>query len=139
MNAGTRAKDFIERDFIERLIDCIVRKKRVGLIAFAAILAGCATNPVAMNTSLLDEPDSSIHIVTTLVPPGGKLFRTGSQGLLHLAINSAVTNPVSTFLAGKDGSEFNGLVDAIERQLQLKNIPVTRHDRPLEYDAIPKT
>ena len=102
------------------------------------MLAGCATKPVAMNSSMLDEPDTSVHIVTTKIPTEGKLFRTGSQGLLDLVINSAVTSEVSGFLATKDGAEFNQLVDNVERQFKLKSIPVTRHIRAVDYDSIPK-
>ena len=65
------------------------------------------------------------------------MFKIGSQGLLDIAISNAVTNEVTTFLASKDGSEFNRLVDNVEQQFKLQNIPVTRHDRPLDFTAIP--
>ena len=110
---------------------------RIVWMASILVLAGCATSPVAMNASVLKEPDTSIHIVTGLLPPKGAMFKIGAQGLLDVAINSAVTSEVTSFLAGKDGSEFERLVDNVEQQFKLQNIPVTRHDRPLDYAAIP--
>lgn len=123
---------------VNRISSSLVVVLRAGFIFIGLVLTGCATQPVTMNASILDESDVSVHIVTTQNPGAGKMFGTGSQGLLDVAISSAATSEVSTFLAGKDGSEYNRLLDNIENQFKARNIAVTRHDRPMDFDAIPK-
>ena len=129
----------LNSNFLAELPVIAFFKRLFALLLFVLTVSGCAsTSPVLMEPSILDEPDASFLIVTTQYTPSGKMFRKGAQGLLDIAINSAVTAPVSNFLATKNGAEFDAMVDKIEQELERRNIAVSRYDRPIDYSALPK-
>lgn len=108
------------------------------LILLSLVIVGCATKPVAMNTNILERPDQRIHVVAAIPPLAGKLYKGGQQGLLDIAINSALASGFSSFLGTIGPDPYENLVQTTMSFLEKQGAQVSRHQTDIYYSDLPK-
>jgi len=113
-------------------------KSLAQLLLLSFVLVGCVNKPVRMDAALLDFPDQSIHVVVGTPPVQGKVFKEGSQGLLDVAINDAMASGTSAHLATLPAEGFEPLVNASIKQLESRNVTVTRHPESIVFADLKK-
>ncbi|MFC4160497.1 hypothetical protein [Chitinimonas lacunae] len=98
--------------------------KKLALMAATAgmlLLSGCASiqQPVPVKPAFWQGKDQGVAIVVPTLPKAVAM-KVGNQGLLDVAINSALANPLETHLNSLDLSEFNRVAQKINDGLAAK-------------------
>ena len=89
------------------------------------LLSGCATEQnVPLADNFWHEPKQKIA-VATVKPPQPTLYKTGAQGLLDVAISSAVTNKFDHCLKTTDLAWYNEIKANFVQQLKQKHMSAT--------------
>lgn len=104
------------------------------VVAFS--LVSCATTK-KLGKDVFNNPDVKIGVALVEFPEAGA-HKAGSQGLLDVAINSALAAEMSAYLKGTDLSGFMPVKDKIAAKLEEKGAQVVVIDDMINLDNLPK-
>lgn len=109
------------------------------LLALAA-LTGCAhnQNPVGLDAQFWADTKPVIGVAMGPLPPP-RLALTGNQGLIDLAINTAVNNTLSTAVAGWGTDDFKALPEDLAARLEAKGFKVVRISEQIDLGKYKQT
>lgn len=109
-------------------------------MAALAVLTGCAhvQKPVDLDPQFWADTHPVIGVAMGPVPPP-RLALTGNQGLLDLAINTAVNNKLSQSVAGWSNDDFKSLPEALAAKLRAKGYTVKVIEEPIDLTQFKET
>jgi hypothetical protein len=96
----------------------MVQLRRPALLALGAavLMSACAPGRVVVKPEFFQ--DRQVHVGVALTPyPEGGAHKAGAQGLLDMAINSAMASDLQKHLAAVDIAEFDQLRDRFVQEL----------------------
>ncbi len=102
------------------------------------IISGCASKPVAVETSFWDNTNQRIAVIVSELPTELGLFKEGGQGLLDIAINSAATKGVNEKLSNLDPTPFLGVRTKFVEKLSSKGFTVDAYKKLINIKGLPK-
>jgi len=114
-----------------------------GFAVAAALIAvltgiGCGPPHVALPSSYYDTPGQKVAVVV-VEPSGAALFKTGSQGLLDMAISEAVTGELQARLSDLDGA--NAMIylaeEMFEASLDARGVDASAASDAVHKAALP--
>jgi hypothetical protein len=89
----------------------------VATLGAALILSGCVSGPVAVPSTFWEQTSDRVLIVLDELPEHGIYAKEGSQGLLDVAINSAMATSEAKHLKQQDADAFREIVSIFEAEL----------------------
>lgn len=109
---------------------------RVGIVALIMGLVGCAPARVALRPSFWKETQYKVGIATA-PPPQLAAYRSGNQGLLDMAINSAMAGSLEEHLQRLDASGFAAVADQYVEKLNERGINARKLSRTVNPLTLP--
>ncbi len=88
-------------------------------------VVGCGPSRVALKPTFWNETEQTIGVTTVVAPQFGA-HRAGSQGLLDMAINSAMSGTLEGHLQRMDASKFKEVADQYATKLQERGLKARR-------------
>jgi hypothetical protein len=105
--------------------DEVLMKKTLSVAMCAILLSSCAAEKgVQLNETFWQQKQHKVAIVP-VKPAKPGVTMVGSQGLVDLAINSAMTNQLDAQLRKTDLTWYHSLSNQIAAQLKQRHIPAT--------------
>ncbi len=98
---------------------------RMGSAFLVLCVVGCAPSRVALKPTFWNETQQNIG-VTTMVAPQFGAHRAGSEGLLDMAINNAMSGTLEGHLQSMDGSKFKAVADEYVTKLKERGLNARR-------------
>lgn len=111
-----------------------------GALAILALttLAGCATQgPVQLDRSYWEHKPQTVGVVVAVMPQAGTL-KMGNQGLLDMAINSAVADPLTQHLRSLSMDQFRESGQVIATFFSKQGVAAKIIPADLDLKALPK-
>lgn len=108
---------------------------RMGAAVVVMSLIGCAPARMSVKPSFWKETQLKVGVATI---PSQKMaaYRTGSQGLLDLAINSAMAGSLEAHLQTLDTNKFETVADQYVQQLTERGLNARKLARPVNPHAL---
>jgi len=103
---------------------------RLGAAVLITGLVGCAPARMSLKPSFWKETQLKVG-VATLPAPKLAAYRAGSEGLLDMAINSAMTGSLEAHLQSMDASKFNTVADQYVEKLNERGLNARKLDKPV--------
>lgn len=123
---------------------------RACLLALVSMLflSGCATKPIAVPSGFWEQPQERVAIVLHAIPEEGHFMKEGSQGLLDLAINSAMMSEEDKHMRSLDADRFREVSGLFKEELEaagfqpvvygeeidLADFPNVKNPKPDQFD-----
>lgn len=104
---------------------------RMGAVVLFMGLIGCGPSRVALRPSFWKETHHKVG-VATLAPPQLAAYRTGNQGLLDEAINSAMAGSLEEHLQRLDASGFATMADQYVEKLDERGFSARKLSQTVE-------
>ncbi|HEV2271950.1 MAG TPA: hypothetical protein VGR92_21050, partial [Steroidobacteraceae bacterium] len=111
-----------------------------GALAILALstLAGCATQgPVQLDRSYWEHKPQSVGVVIAVMPPASTL-KMGNQGLLDVAINNAMADPLTKHLRSLSMDQFRESGQVIATFFSKQGVTTKTIPADLDLKALPK-
>jgi hypothetical protein len=106
----------------------------MGAAALVLCVVGCGPSRVALKPTFWNETQHTIGVTTVVAPKLGA-HRAGSEGLLDMAINSAMSGTLEGHLQSMDASKFNVVADHYVEKLKERGLNARR----LPEEVVPAT
>ncbi|CAA0103622.1 Uncharacterised protein [BD1-7 clade bacterium] len=113
-------------------------KKLAVVAVFLSMFAGCAIQPVDVESSYWMDKDKKVGVVVSRIPEA-YTHKTGGQGLLDVAINNAVAGPVTDHLRTLDLDEFADLKKMIADRFTDHGIETVIIEEDIDISTLPDT
>jgi hypothetical protein len=108
------------------------------LLLSMALLTGCAIQgPVPLDKAYWTNKPESVGVIVAKLPPA-TAHKQGSQGLLDLAINSAMAGPLEKHLSALKLDEFRETGRVVANHFSRQGIPTMFIDEELDVTKVPK-
>lgn len=116
-----------------------MRTRRVVTLSLPALLlVGCAgTKPIAVAPEFWELKGKSVGIVMAPSPVGGA-YKAGSQGLLDVAISSAMAKGIDRYLQGIELYAFDVVQDSLAAGLEARGFSVRAFPDRKDVAALPQ-
>jgi len=101
--------------------------RRIMLFTFAALVTACAPRRIPLDPGYLRDTSRKIGVALTR-PPVLAAHRAGAQGLLDMAINSAVDGNLESHLKTMGVGPLDGLADACVERLKGRGLEARKID-----------
>lgn len=107
------------------------------LLLLSVLLAGCAATRISVDKEFWTKnKNDKIGIVITKKPEGGA-FKTGSQGLLDIAINNAMASTLNKYLKTVDVNDIKSIKDTFKTKFESAGFSSIKFiDEELNYDSL---
>jgi hypothetical protein len=101
------------------------------------VFSGCVTKPKPVAQKFWDDKNAKVLVVLEELPETGGFFREGSEGLLDMAINSAMLSEEQKYMESYQPLGFQEVGEVFIRELQSRGYMATLYPKQLdlgEYD-----
>jgi hypothetical protein len=105
-------------------------------IAAAALLSGCAPARVAVKPEFWQSRNTRIGVAVATYPAGGA-HKVGAQGLLDIAINSAMAGGLDGYLSKTKLPTFEPVCDGFVQELTKRGLPAKRLSGLVNPEELP--
>ncbi|WNG23780.1 hypothetical protein F0U62_06875 [Cystobacter fuscus] len=108
---------------------------RMGAAVLIMSLIGCAPARMSLKPSFWKETQLKVG-VATLPPQKFAAYRAGSEGLMDMAINSAMSDSLEAHLQRMDASKFAAVADQYVERLTERGLNARKLDKPVNPNLL---
>lgn len=101
-------------------------------------VSGCASQPKAVDDKFWTKKNETVTVILSKLPEKNALFREGAEGLLDMAINSAVTDGINQKLNELDSTPFLDIRRKFSEKLVAEGFTVVNYEEQIDLEEYPK-